>query len=379
MFARLCCLWLVCVGLPLAAAEQPVGYSDPLFDGHSLYGWHVTNCEAVVEDGAIRIKSGNGLLRTDHRYSDFVLELEWKALNADKYDSGIYFRAELPPEGKPWPAKYQANLAKGSEGVVKQYPDITASKGLVKPGTWNHFKFTAVGPRVSLEINGQQAWQIDDLDARSGYIGLQAEVPSGGEFLFRNIKITELGFRSLFNGRDLEGWEGAGQPAERCWQVEDGVLMCTGQKGPWLRSAQQFDDFNLRLEYRVSPGGNSGVYLRVAADGNHHGDGSGVEVQILDDAHPRYAKLQPRQYSASLYDFIGAQPRVSRPAGQWNSLELDVRGTQYRIFHNGVEVVRADESQFPGLSKRRLEGFLGLQNHSTQVWFRSLRIGPPQP
>src|SRR5204863_1427947 len=80
------------------------------------------------------------------------------------------------------------------------------------------------------------------------------------------------GYRPLFDGQSRAGWEGAGLPAEKCWKVEDGTIVCTGEKGPWLRSKEQFDDFNLRLEYKLKPGGNSGVYIRVPEDGNHHGD-----------------------------------------------------------------------------------------------------------
>src|SRR5262245_23895066 len=85
-------------------------------------------------------------------------------------------------------------------------------------------------------------------------------------------------YRPLFDGQSLAGWEGAGQPAEKCWKVEEGTIVCTGEKGPWLRSKEEFGDFNLRLEYKLKTGGNSGVYIRVPQDGTHHGDGAGIEV-----------------------------------------------------------------------------------------------------
>jgi hypothetical protein len=66
------------------------------------------------------------------------------------------------------------------------------STGLVKPGEWNHFKLTVVGTKAEMVINGQPAWKADGLEVPEGYISLQAEVPGGGEFLFRNIRITEL-------------------------------------------------------------------------------------------------------------------------------------------------------------------------------------------
>jgi hypothetical protein len=357
------------------------GFTRQLFNGRDLEGWHISNCEAGVENGHLVLKSGNGFVRSDHRYGDFTLELQWRARQEKDYDSGIYFRAELPMGPRPWPTRYQINLLQGQEGNVTTVP-AAKSTGLIKAGEWNQFKLTVIGSQASLEINGTPAWQVDNIEAASGYIGFQAEVPKGGQFEFRDIRLTEHGYRSLFNGQDLTHWEGATTDASACWKVEEGLLMCTGQKGPWLRSKEEFGDFNLRLEYKLKPGGNSGVYVRVPKNGAHRGsqvDGgavSGVEVQILDDEAERYKSLQAYQYSGSVYAIAAAQPRVSKPAGAWNTLEINCQGANYRITHNGEVVVDATAEQFPELARRQAKGFLGLQNHSEEVWFRNLRIGP---
>ncbi|MGE0757678.1 MAG: DUF1080 domain-containing protein, partial [Pirellulaceae bacterium] len=193
---------------------------------------------------------------------------------------------------------------------------------------------------------------------------------------FKDLYITELQHTPLFNGHDLAGWEGASGEAAQCWKVEEGLLMCTGEKGPWLRSTKEYGDFNLRLEYKLKPGGNSGVYVRVPADGNHHGDGAGVEIQVLDDHAERYAKLKPYQYTGSVYAIAPATDHVGREAGTWNNLEIDCRGASYVITHNGVVIVRADGKSFPEILGRRPAGFLGLQNHSEEVWYRNVRLGP---
>lgn len=187
---------------------------------------------------------------------------------------------------------------------------------------------------------------------------------------------TEPGYRPLFDGQSLAGWEGAGQEAEKCWKVEGGMIVCTGERGPWLRSKEPFGDFNLRLEYKLKTGGNSGVYIRVPASGNHHGDGAGIEVQVLDDAAGRYRSLKPYQYTGSLYAIAPATKHVSREAGQWNSLEVNCRGTKYHVLHNGLTIVAVDETWFPELKGRLTKGFLGLQNHSEEVWYKNIRIGP---
>lgn len=206
--------------------------------------------------------------------------------------------------------------------------------------------------------------QADAAPARSS-AGLSREEVDGG-------------FTSLFDGRTLHGWQPASGRADPCWKVEHGLLVCSGGRGSWLRSTRQYADFNLRLEYKLKPGGNSGVYVRVPRDGSHHGRGAGVEIQILDDAHPRYAGLKPYQYCGSVYAIAPARRRVGLPPGQWNRLEINCRGDHYRVKHNGQLVVDADAGRFPELKQRREKGFLGLQNHREEIWFRRLRIGPPQ-
>jgi len=162
-----------------------------LFNGKSMEGWSILKCEAEVKDGSMLIKSGNGLVQSEKMYSDFILELDWKKLADDKWDSGIYFRYDSVPGNRPWPPRYQANLRKGMEGNCHSLK--TSSTGLVNPDDWNKFKLTVKGSSVELEINGKQAWKSDKLAGPDkGYIAIQAEVPHGGQHLFRNIYITEL-------------------------------------------------------------------------------------------------------------------------------------------------------------------------------------------
>jgi hypothetical protein len=367
------------LALALFAATAAADTQAPrisLFNGRDLTGWHQHKCEAAVENGLLVIKGGEGLLWHDFRLRKFVLELEWRPRKTEKYDSGIYFRCELPPEGKPFPSRYQVNLKQGDEANLIGFPQGKC-QGIVKPGEWNKLKLRVDGEAAEMVINDQPAWQVNGITAADGQLGIQVEVPLGGEYEFRNLFVTELQYRSLFNGQDLTGWEGAGQPADACWGVEEGLLVCNGKRGPWLRSAEEHGDFNLRLEYRLKAGGNSGVYIRTPMNGNHHGDDAGIEVQILDDAAPRYKDLKEYQYTGSLYAIVPAEPRVAKEAGEWNSLEINCLGTRYHVIHNGVVIISADEATAAELGKRRTKGYLGLQNHSEHVWFRNVRIGPP--
>jgi predicted alpha-1,2-mannosidase len=162
-----------------------------LFDGKTLHGWKVVDCEADVEDGAILLKAGNGMVQTERTYRDFVLEVDWKALKPDHWDSGVFFRCGDAPPQRHWPQLYQANLRKGIEGDVAELK-TARSEGLTKAGQWNHFRLTVAGTTAHLEINGQSAWTAGGVDDVAGYIGLQAEIPGGGQFLFRNIRVQEL-------------------------------------------------------------------------------------------------------------------------------------------------------------------------------------------
>jgi hypothetical protein len=175
----------------VSQAAEKAGPWVTLFDGKTLEGWQVIGCEAEVQEGAILLKAGNGVVRTKRSYRDFVLEIEWKALKADKWDSGVFFRCGDPPPDRPWPKTYQANLRKGLEGNVS---DLKAarSEGLTTPGQWNRFKLTVIGTTAALEINGRPAWKAEGVKTPSGYVALQAEIPGGGQFLFRNIRIREL-------------------------------------------------------------------------------------------------------------------------------------------------------------------------------------------
>ncbi len=187
---RVCLDALIALSSGLAGvgrAAEPV----ELFNGKDFTGWDVLTCEAVVQDGAILLKAGNGLVQTKEQYANFVLDVEWKALKPDQWDSGIYFRYTSVPRGRPWPGRYQTNIRKGMEGNVSGLRGAT-STGLIKPGEWNRFKLTVNGTAAELEINGKPAWKADGLQVPSGFIALQAEIPGGGQFLFRNVRIEVL-------------------------------------------------------------------------------------------------------------------------------------------------------------------------------------------
>lgn len=362
-------VWLVSIGSLSAQDESPKPI-DLLQDGMS--SWHVAGCTTSLEDGVLKLVDGDGFARVAWELKDFEFEFEWRPLKESKFDSGIYFRAP-DPAGSPWPRQYQINLLEGGEGNLIGNDSGKAPAGLIKAGEWNRMKLRVVGDTATLWLNGEKAWEVSGLDTTPGYLGLQSEVPLGGQFEFRHMMLTELDSKPTLNS-GLEGWTVVTSTPEKInWVIENEILKCLGGGNDWLRFDQPMNDVNLRLEYRVGERGNSGIYVRVPEDGNHHGDGAGLEVQILDDAGHANDQLKPYQFSASLYDFAGANPQVCRPLGEWNVLELQVTGDRYRIRHNGETVVDVRAGDVPGLSARRTEGYLGLQNHGEGVEFRRIR------
>lgn len=185
-----CAAVLCALSIPVLAADAAKRVA--LFDGKTLAGWDVIKCEAVVQDGGILIKAGNGVVQTQQKYRDFVLEFEWKSLKDEKWDSGVYFRYDPIAPNREWPPRYQVNLRQSDEGNVEGLKGAT-SQGLFKNGAWNSFKLTVRGTTAEMEMNGKPAWKADGLAGpQESFICLQAEVPGGGQCLFRNIHITEL-------------------------------------------------------------------------------------------------------------------------------------------------------------------------------------------
>jgi hypothetical protein len=177
------------LSLVLNAADT--GKWESLFNGRDLQGWKSENETTFeVRDGNLRLVKGMGWLRTEKEYQDFILELEWRAIE-EKYDSGIFIRAGL--EGKPWPKDgWQVNLRyDGLGGLVKGYRSVVPAETPKMPlNKWVKFRIEVRGKKITLDVDGERAWEYDALDSDRGYLGIQAENKS---FDFRNLRLQELG------------------------------------------------------------------------------------------------------------------------------------------------------------------------------------------
>jgi hypothetical protein len=173
-----------------AAEGTGDGEWHTLFNGKDLTGWApVHDVSFVVTNGNLRLVTGMGWLRTEKEYQDFVFEIEWRALESG-YDSGLFLRAGL--EGKPWPKDgWQVNLAAAAlGGLVKGYKTVVPAETPRKPvNQWVKFRIEVRGKKVTLDVDGERAWEYDDVDAQKGYLGIQAENKA---FEFRNVRVKPL-------------------------------------------------------------------------------------------------------------------------------------------------------------------------------------------
>ncbi len=188
--------------------------------------------------------------------------------------------------------------------------------------------------------------------------------------------VDDAGFAPIFNGLDLAGWHAMGQ---QDWHAEDGILWTEG-KGGWLRSDQRYADFALRLEYRVSKGAVSGIFLRSAEQGDP--TFTGLKIALLDDA----GQLTDLHSTGAIYGAVIPLDSVGRKAGEWNQVEISCIGRHLTLFLNGnrIHKIDFDDPAFVFAEKRPLsrvpnQGYIGLESHTSRVDFRSLRIQVIKP
>lgn len=391
---------------------------------HLLAHWKVENHELVND--------GNGhYLTSDKDYGDFELRLEYKAL--PKGDSGVYLRGI--PQIQIWDPNQDdpdgLGRAKGSGGLWNNRKGAAGkdpSKKMDKPfGEWNSLHVTMIGERVTVVFNGEKVVDHAVLEnffanQKSGYVaygkqgqsqkGESQKAPNGymldpvypkgpiqlqthgSEIRWRNVFIREIdaeeanrylasrdadGFVELNNGKDLSNWIGA----VNNYEIKDGAIVCKQGKGGDLLSKDEYENFILRVEFKLPPAGNNGIALRTPLGG--HSSKDGLELQVIDSdgynaKHPQ-APLKPFQYHGSLYHCVGAKHGFLRPVGEWNYQEIEVRGQTIKVTLNGTKILDVDIDQFDrsqfevspkGLDRKK--GHIGFAGHSDPVAFRSFRV-----
>src|SRR5262249_38091435 len=145
--------------------------------------------------------------------------------------------------------------------------------------------------------------------------------PDEANKILSDIRGGEAGFKSLFNGKDLNGWMGA----TKDYEVVDGVIRVKPDRGGNLLTEREYDNFVVRLEFKLPPAGNNGLAVHTPGPGDDAAY-QGFELQILDDRDPKYADLHEYQVHGSLYGVAPAKRGYLRPLDEWNYEEAVVDG-----------------------------------------------------
>lgn len=319
----------------------------PLFNGKSLDGWVVVNTAPSTwsfnEEGLL-VCTGKpiGEIRTERMYQNFILELEWRHLKP-KGNAGVFIWADdITARGQPFHRGIEVQVLENAYGNTQSHTthgDIFPIHGATmtpvnghggsrafpteersKPSPeWNHYRIECRDGAISLAVNGEVVTRGTDCVPRKGYVCLESE---GGVVNYRNVRLKELpdtpidpahiavanrGFRCLYTGVDLSGWEGG----DSGWKSNDWVLTAETGAGP-LRTLETFTgDIGFIVDFRLKE--NSGT----------------PRVGILGVVIP----LDPGD-------------DAMEPAGKWNRLEGEVRGGHLKLTVNGKPF--APPSDSPG-------------------------------
>jgi len=207
------------------------------------------------------------------------------------------------------------------------------------------------------------------------------------------------GWLLMFDGKTSKGWRGYKKDHfPNGWVIENGTIQCLGsgrgeagsKEGGDVIYDKEFQNFELTLEWKISKGGNSGIFY-LGEEKLDYIWKTAPEMQVLDNENHPDAKLgkDGNRQAGSLYDLIPAKPQNAKPVGEWNKIEIIVyKGT---VVHkqNGETVLEyhlwtpewnemVAKSKFPKLNKDWAEvaskGYIGLQDHGDDVWYRNIKI-----
>lgn len=203
---------------------------------------------------------------------------------------------------------------------------------------------------------------------------------------------------SLFDGKTLNGWHGyLENSAPTNWSVQDGALMFnppaerTDKKSLDIVTDKQYTNFVLSLEWKISEGGNSGIFWGVKEDEKFGAPyATGPEIQVLDNERHPDAKVGGKTHQAgALYDMVAPSQDVANPAGEWNLcvIQIDHDKNEGKVWLNEVEIVNfplsgpeweamVANSKFKGWDGFGIHktGNISLQDHNDKVWYRDIKI-----
>ncbi len=441
------CLFII--ALSMVANAQPKW--ENLFNGKDLTGWKQINGNAkysVVNNmlvGESVLNSPNSFLATEKNYSDFILELEFKV--DPQMNSGMQIRSESRSDFKngrvhgyqveidPSPRCWTGGIYdEARRGWLYPLTENQVGQKAFKQNQWNKVRIEAYGSSIRTWVNGIPCADIIDDMTKEGFIALQVhdigndKNKEGIKVEWKNIRILTVdvaknltknkntipqynyvpnilsekeikeGWKLLWDGKTTEGWHGAkiDKFPENGWELKDGILKVMKSGGAESRNggdiitSKKYKNFELRAEFLITEGANSGIKYFVDPDLNK-GEGSaiGCEYQILDDEKHPDAKLgvAGNRTCAGLYDLIAPINKRFNGIGIWNNAKIVVNGNHVEHWLNGFKTVEYKRSNqmwraLVSNSKYKVwpnfgegsEGHILLQDHGDEVWFRSIKI-----
>ncbi len=199
------------------------------------------------------------------------------------------------------------------------------------------------------------------------------------------------GWQLLFDGQSKAGWHVYNNKTDgAAWVVEDGTLHLNPQEGKGggdIVTEKEYENFHLKLDWKLEPGGNSGVIFYSKEDPKYkYGWETGPEIQVLDNERHPDAKIIKHR-SCDLYDLISSSPEVTKPAGEWNQLEIISNKGNFQVHMNGTKVLETtlwDDNYRALIAKSKFrnmpdfgkfqKGKLSLQDHGNKVWYKNVKI-----
>jgi len=422
-----------------------------LFDGETLNGWQQMGGEApyMVRNktivGTTLHNTPNSFLTSSKMYDDFILELSF--LVDTTMNSGIQIRSnsmphyrdgrvhgyqvEIDPSDRAWSGGI---YDESRRGWLNPMTENTAAQKAFKKNDWNHYRIEAIGDTVKTWVNGVAASHLVDEKTDSGFIALQVhsikpEMKEGTEIIWKDIKIItdsvskyatksslkaimtknqltideqKKGWKLLWDGTSTDQWRGArlDEFPNKGWEINDGILTVLSSGGEEsaaggdIVTKETFGDFELKVDFKITEGANSGIKYYVDTELNK-GPGSsiGLEFQILDDERHPDAKLGNHEGSrtvGSLYDLIQADTsKYMNPIGEWNTAYIISKENHVEHWLNGMKVLEYErksdayrklvsESKYvkwPNFGELD-QGQILLQDHGDTVSFKNIKIRP---